>query len=77
MAVRLLKQRDDFPDPQEIVVPNANHPSFLAPVTEVAAQSFPEIWSDPEGFDRAAFHDVINNTIVTFFREAFEACAEY
>ena len=75
-VVRLLMQRDDFPDPQEIVVPKANHLSFLAPVTEVGAQSYPEIWSDPEGFDRAAFHDVMNSTIVTFFREAFVDCAE-
>ncbi len=76
-VVRLLKQRDDFPDPQEIVAPKANHYSFIAPVPEVVAQSFPEIASDPEGFDRATFHDVMNSTIVTFFKQALSDCVEY
>jgi predicted dienelactone hydrolase len=75
-VVRLLKQRDDFPDPQEIVVPKANHYSFIAPIPEVVAQSIPEIASDPEGFDRAAFHDVMNSTIVTFFKQALSDCVE-
>ncbi len=69
-VVRLLKQRDDFPEPREIVVPKANHYAFIAPLPEVVAQSIPEIASDPEGFDRAAFHDVMNSTIVTFFKQA-------
>ena len=75
-VVRLLKQHDDFPDPQEIVVPKANHLSFLAPFPEVVAQSIPEIASDPEGFDRAAFHDEMNGTIVTFFKQALSDCVE-
>ncbi len=75
-VVRLLKQRDDFPDPQEIVVPKAVHYSFIAPIPEVVAQSIPEIASDPEGFDRAAFHDVMNSTIVTFFKQALSDCME-
>ena len=75
-VVRLLKQRDDFPDPQEIVVPKANHYSFIAPIPDVVAQSIPEIASDPEGFDRAAFHDVMNSTIVTFFKQALSDCVE-
>jgi len=75
-VVRLLKQRDDFPDPQEIVVPKANHYSFIAPIPEVVAQSIPEIASDPEGFDRAAFHDVMNSTIVTFFKQVLSDCVE-
>ncbi len=76
-VTRTLKQRDDFPDPQEIVVAKAHHFSFIAPVPEVVAQSFPEIASDQEGFDRAAFHDVMNSTIVTFFKQAFSDCVEY
>jgi predicted dienelactone hydrolase len=31
-VVRLLKQRVEFPDPQDILVPNAGHFSFLAPI---------------------------------------------
>ncbi len=75
-VIRKLKQRGDFPDPQEIVVPRANHCSFIAPFPEVVAQSIPEIASDPEGFDRAAFHDVMNSTIVTFFKQALSDCVE-
>lgn len=73
-VVRLLKQRDNFPDPQEIVVPRAGHFGFLAPIPEVVAQSVPRIASDPEGFDRAAFHEVKNSTIVTFFKQALSGC---
>ncbi len=75
-VVRVLKRRDDFPDPQEIVVPKANHYAFIAPIPEVVARSIPEIASDPEGFDRAAFHDVMNSTIVTFFKQALSDCVE-
>lgn len=75
-VVRLLKQRDDFPEPHEIVVPKANHYSFNAPIPEVVARSIPEIASDPDGFDRAAFHDVMNRTIVTFFKQALSDCVE-
>ena len=75
-VIRKLKQRGDFPDPQEIVVPKANHYSFIAPFPEVVAQSIPEIASDPVGFDRAAFHSMMNSTIVTFFKQAFSDCVE-
>ena len=75
-VVRLLKQRDDFPDPREIVVLGAGHFSFLAPFPEIVAQSIPRIASDAEGFDRAAFHEFMNNTIVTFFKESLSNCAE-
>ncbi len=76
-VVRLLKQRDDFPDPQEIVLPGAHHLSFVAPIPESVGKSL----AGPEGFDRAAFHqemdrratlhEEMNRRIVTFFREAF------
>lgn len=81
-VVRLLKQRDDFPDPQEILLPGAHHLSFIAPVPEVVAQSL----AGPERFDRAAFHEEMNrraalheemnSTIVTFFKQAFSECVE-
>ena len=75
-VVRLLKQRDDFPDPQEIVVPRAIHFSFIAPVAEVVAQRIPKIASDPPGFDRAAFHEEMNRTIVAFFKQALSDCVK-
>lgn len=69
-VVRLLKQRDDFPEPREIVVPKANHFAFNAPLPAGATESAPRIATDPEGFDRAAFRDQMNPTIVTFFKQA-------
>ncbi len=81
-VVRLLKQRDNFPEPQEIVVPKANHYSFIAPVPESVGKSL----VGPERFDladfhgemnrRAALHEEMNRRIVTFFREAFVDCVE-
>jgi predicted dienelactone hydrolase len=45
-------------------VPNAGHMSFIAPC---GAVKVPELCSDPEGFDRAAFHTVMNAEVVKFF----------
>jgi predicted dienelactone hydrolase len=71
-VVRLLKQRDDFPDPQEIVLPGAHHLSFVASVPESVGESL----AGREPFDRAAFHEEMNRRIVTFFRQAFSDCVE-
>lgn len=45
-------------------VPNATHVSFLAPCGPV---KIPELCTDPEGFDRAAFHADMNAAVVRFF----------
>ena len=66
-VVRLLKQRDDFPEPQDILLPKAAHFSFIAPFPESVGKSL----AGPEPFDRAAFHEEMNGRIVTFSREAF------
>jgi hypothetical protein len=81
-VVRLLTQRDDFPDPQVILLPKAHHFSFIAPFSESLGKSL----AGPEGFDRAAFHEEMrrrttlheemNRTIVTFFRLAFSDCLD-
>lgn len=81
-VVRLLKQRDDFPDPQDILLPKADHFSLLAPIPESVGKSL----AGSERFDRAAFHEamnrravlheMMNRQIVTFFREAFVNCVE-
>ena len=81
-VVRLLKQRDDFPDPQDILLPKAHHLSFIAPIPESVARSL----AGPEPFDRAAFHEEMNrraplhhemnSTIVTFFNQALSDCVE-
>ncbi len=81
-VVRLLKQRDDFPDPQEILLPGAHHLSFVAPVPESVGESL----AGPEPFDRAAFreemnrraalHEEMNRRLVTFFKHAFSDSVE-
>ncbi len=81
-VVRLLKQRDDFPDPQDILLPKADHFSFIAPIPESVGKSL----AGPELFDRAAFHEEMNRRaalheemnrrIVTFFKQAFSDCME-
>lgn len=45
-------------------VPNAGHLSFLAPC---GPTKVPEVCSDPEGFDRTAFHATMNAEVVRFF----------
>ena len=45
-------------------VPNAGHLSFLAPC---GPEKIPEVCSDPEGFDRTAFHAIMNAEVVRFF----------
>jgi hypothetical protein len=40
---------------------------------------FINLWTelcDPEDFDRTAFHDAMNSTIVTFFKQALSDCVE-
>ena len=81
-VVRLLEQRDNFPAPQDIVLPKAHHLSFIAPIPESVGKSL----AGPEHFDRAAFleemnrraalHEEMNRTIVTFFKQALSDCAE-
>lgn len=45
-------------------VPNAGHLSFLAPC---GAVRIPELCTDPEGMDRAAFHAAMNAEVIRFF----------
>jgi len=44
-------------------VPGAGHFVFLPPCTLL-----PELCTDPPGFDRAAFHETFNKSIVEFFK---------
>ena len=79
-VVRLLRQRADFPEPQDILLPKANHFSFLAPIPESVGRRL----AGPEGFDPAAFHEEMNRrvalhegmnrAIVTFFKQALSNC---
>lgn len=47
-------------------VPGAAHLSFLAPC---GPESPPQICQDSEGFDRSAFHQELNRSMIEFFRE--------
>ena len=64
---RLLPQAPDFQRVEDAV-----HLSFLAPCT---AQSPPPICQDRPGFDRAAFHQRFNQSVIAFFRQHLAAAA--
>jgi predicted dienelactone hydrolase len=54
--------------PDDHLVANAGHFAFLAPCSEALAKVVPEICQDPPGFDRAAFHQDFDKTLVEFFK---------
>jgi predicted dienelactone hydrolase len=61
--------RAALPRPPEYhVVAHAGHYDFLPPCSPRLAQIAAPICADPPGFDRAAFHEVLNGEIVRFFR---------
>jgi predicted dienelactone hydrolase len=51
-------------------VPDAGHFDFLAPCSDALARAVPPICEDPPGFDRAAFHQRLNASVVAFFNRA-------
>ncbi len=54
--------------PDDHLVPLAGHFDFLAPCSEALAKIAPEICQDPPDFDRAAFHQDLNQALVEFFK---------
>jgi predicted dienelactone hydrolase len=61
--------RDSLPKPpDDHLVPQAGHYDFLAPCSEALAKVAPEICEDAPGFDRAVFHQELNQTLVAFFK---------
>lgn len=50
-------------------VPASQHFDFLAPCPPEMVTRAPEICSDPQGFDRAAFHEEFNAKALAFFRK--------
>lgn len=54
--------------PQLHTVANAGHFAFLPPCSPGQAHAFAQICTDPEGFDRAAFHVEFDRQVVAFFR---------
>ncbi|WP_240980044.1 alpha/beta hydrolase family protein [Ramlibacter agri] len=54
--------------PELHTVAGAGHFAFLPPCPAAMRQDAPEICSDAAGFDREAFHKVLNAQVVEFFR---------
>jgi len=60
--------RDALPRPPEYhVVAGADHFDFLAPCSEALAFAVPVICQEHGGFDRAAFHQTFDRSVVRFF----------
>jgi len=66
----VLKQITDKSQINHRVVKNAGHFSFLSPFP--ASMAHPDFLpsTDPEGFDRAAFHKTLNQDILAFLDRA-------
>ncbi len=61
-----------LPGPAEVhVVDQAGHFAFLTPCNPATEDANPRIWNricvDTPGFDRTAFHDIMNAGIIAFF----------
>ena len=52
----MAESRDRQPGKPGVHVVRAGHDLFLPPCTAELAALRPQVWTDPEGFDRAAFH---------------------
>jgi predicted dienelactone hydrolase len=61
---RKLQFKSDFH-----LVPDAAHWAFLAPCSAEFAKAYPRNCVDAPGFDRVAFHQVFNATVLDFFRK--------
>ena len=61
--------RRDLPSPPGWhMAANAAHFAFIAPCTPAMTRIAPQICTDRDGFDRAAFHKTFNSDVVGFFR---------
>ena len=66
--------RDALPKPPEDhLVPKAGHFDFIAPCSDALAKAAPEICASEPGFDRAAFHKELDQTVVAFFKAKLAA----
>jgi predicted dienelactone hydrolase len=58
-----------LPGKPDIHVVPAGHYAFLPPCTPALAAYRPQVCTDPQGFDRTAFHREFDAAVVEFFRE--------
>lgn len=68
-AAGVARVTRSLPGNPDIHVVPAGHYAFLPPCTAELAAIRPQVCTDPEGFDRAAFHREFNAAVVKFFRE--------
>jgi predicted dienelactone hydrolase len=62
--------RTALPQPPEYrIAKGAGHFAYLAPCPAELVKDAAEICTDPEGFDRAAWHRSMNAAVVAFFRK--------
>jgi len=60
---------DALPGQPEVHVVPAGHFAFHPPCSPELAANLPRFCTDPEGFDRAAFHRDFNASVLRFFRK--------
>ena len=61
--------RDALPTPPDFhVARNAGHFAYLSPCPPALRRDAPEICADPPGFDRVAWHQAMNTSVIDFFR---------
>jgi predicted dienelactone hydrolase len=68
-AAGVARVTRSLPGNPDIRVVPAGHYAFLPPCTAELAALRPQVCSDPDGFDRAAFHREFDAAVVKFFRE--------
>ena len=58
--------------PESHVVPNAGHFDFLVPCSAALTSIVPSICASAIGFDRVAFHQTFNISVVDFFGKSLK-----
>jgi predicted dienelactone hydrolase len=65
--------RTALPSPPDFqTVPGAGHFDFLTPCSDALARVAPVICQDPPDFNRAAFHQRFNASMVAFFNKTLK-----
>jgi predicted dienelactone hydrolase len=68
-AAGVARVTRSLPGKPDIHVVPAGHYAFLPPCTPKLAALRPEVCTDPDGFDRKAFHRDFDARVVGFFRK--------
>ncbi|QQO12798.1 hydrolase [Bradyrhizobium diazoefficiens] len=68
-AAGVASVTSSLPGKLDVHVVRAGHYAFLPPCTPELAALRPQVCTDPEGFDRAAFHREFDAAVAKFFRD--------